>query len=80
MSFITIETVVKLITFLSTVLALVYAFYYWRFQTWKKKNVPYLTPSFPGGNLGIIRQKVPLGEDITNVVRKAKAKGKNIFE
>lgn len=58
----------------------IYAYFQWIYQHWKRRNIPYLEPKFPSGNKEPLYKAIPLGEDIYNVVEKAKKKGELILE
>ncbi|GJQ82911.1 Cyp6a9 [Trypoxylus dichotomus] len=63
------------ILFASCILCL-YLYVNWIFKYWERKNVPYLQPTFPAGNLEAPWWiKIGLHATITNIYREMKAKG-----
>lgn len=62
------------------ILTVIYAYFQWIYQTWKRKNVPYLQPKFPFGNRKPIFKAESIGEDVFNIVKQAQQKGKQMFE
>ncbi|CAH0549080.1 unnamed protein product [Brassicogethes aeneus] len=68
------------IDILSTLVAIaciLYTYFKWSFSYWKRKNVPYLEPSIPFGNLQspFDKSRVSLGSHISNLYRQAREKG-----
>lgn len=58
---------------------LLYMYFKWSFQVWKRKNVPYFEPDFPNGNRQSLHKAVPIAVDVFRLTQKAKAKGKNYY-
>lgn len=58
----------------TALLAVSFAYFKWTYQYWKKKNVPYFEPKIPFGNLSN-PFRVPLGDAIAEIYKKAKEKG-----
>lgn len=54
----------------------VYTYFQWMFQFWKRKNVPYFEPKFPFGNRYYSKKDSSITEDISECVEKAKRRGK----
>lgn len=61
-----------LLTVLLTLLAGVYIFYRVKFQYWKKRNVKYLKPKFPTGNMGLANIKETLTETYHRLYNESK--------
>lgn len=76
MSIFTGSVLADIIGVLLSILFVIYIYFIWSFQTWRRKNVPYFDPNFPNGNRIPISKGVPFGEDIFNLGLKAKKKGK----
>jgi len=51
MGFLSDSLLLELGTLLTFILAVVYIYFKWSFTYWKKRNVPYIEPIFPFGNL-----------------------------
>lgn len=66
-----------LLGLLTAIVAVGYAYALWKFQYWKNRNVPYLEPVVPWGNLDspFNRTKSP-GEEMVDFYNQAKSKGK----
>lgn len=57
-----------------------YTWFQWSYQYWKRRNVPYLEPSFPFGNINPpLNSKELIGEEIARLCRQAKANGKKVI-
>lgn len=69
---------IDLLGFLVAIFTVIYAYFQWIYQTWKRKNIPYFEPSFPLGNKQPLSKGVPLGDDVFNTVAKAKKQGKSL--
>lgn len=59
---------------LAALLAVAYAYFKWRYQYWKKRNVPHFEPKIPFGSFANPFSK-SLGEEVTNLYTKAKERG-----
>ena len=58
-------------TLLTFILAVVYVYFKWSFTYWKKRNVPYIEPIFPFGNLlGLLLARKPIADLFTDVYNK----------
>lgn len=75
MSLFTGLILLDLIGFIVAIFAVIYAYFIWAFQSWKRKNIPNLEPHFPFGNSQPLGKAVHLGEDIYNIVNRAKEQG-----
>lgn len=65
-----------LLAVLLALLIVVYTWFKWSFQYWKKRNVPNLEPRFPYGNTEPpARRTVDFGTNIHEICNKAKEKG-----
>lgn len=53
----------------------VYAYFQWNYQYWKRRNVPYLKPTFPFGNRNVFGKPQSLEQDTFNLTKEAKARG-----
>lgn len=53
---------------------IVYAYFKWSFQFWKRKGVPYFEPTFPFGNRQPFKQ-ISVGEEFFKACTKAREKG-----
>ena len=60
MSFLTIIGVI--LSILLLVLTTVYVYYLRQFQYWKRRNVKFIKPTFPGGNMGTAQVTETMGE------------------
>ncbi|RZB40869.1 p450 domain containing protein [Asbolus verrucosus] len=59
-----------------TVEVVVVCYYKWAYQYWRRKNVPYLTPTVPFGNMGnAVKGKEHLGITIKRIYDEMKANG-----
>lgn len=58
----------------TALLAVVYAYFKWSYQYWKRKNVPYFEGKIPFGSLGN-PFTIHMDESLTQMYNKAKAKG-----
>lgn len=61
----------QLLTILLGVLLVLFIYFKWCYQFWKKRNVPFLEPSVPIGNFGSL-----LGDVFTKFYNQVKVKGK----
>lgn len=65
------------------VVALATVYLYMRFVTfgyWKRRNIPFLEPSFPFGNISdLMRQKVGIGEMVQQIYNESRDKVVGIF-
>lgn len=59
---------------LTILISLIYFYFKWSFQFWKRKGVPQLNPFFPFGNRNF-HLSVSFGEDIYNICEEARQKG-----
>ncbi|KAJ8933324.1 hypothetical protein NQ318_020827 [Aromia moschata] len=60
----------------TALLAVVYAYFQWNYQYWKRKGVVYLEPSFPFGHFeNPLRRTMSIGDNITQVYNKVKENG-----
>ncbi|KRT86689.1 cytochrome P450, partial [Oryctes borbonicus] len=63
------------VLFVSSFICL-YIYAKWAFKYWERKNVPYLTPTFPGGNLELPWAiKKGIHETMADIYREIKGKG-----
>uniref|UniRef100_V5GTA8 Putative cytochrome P450 6a14 n=1 Tax=Anoplophora glabripennis TaxID=217634 RepID=V5GTA8_ANOGL len=63
---------------ISTLLAVGYAYIKWKYSYWSRKNIPYIEPSFPFGNLPnpfFGGNPESFGDRTTQLYKEAKAKG-----
>nr|WET52726.1 cytochrome P450 [Phaedon brassicae] len=61
---------------LLTLLVLLIAYYKWSFLYWKKRNIPYIEPTIPFGNLmNMVTRKISRIEELTLLYNNLKAKG-----
>ncbi|KAJ8913631.1 hypothetical protein NQ315_007348 [Exocentrus adspersus] len=66
----------NLVAVVVTTIAIVYAFFIWSFQYWKRRGLPHLEPSIPFGNLpNPITSKTSFGENAKMLYQQAKARG-----
>jgi cytochrome P450 family 6 len=64
------------ISLVVTVLVVTIAFWKWKYQYWKRRNVPYLEPRIPFGNLtDVIRGKKFIGITLKNIYEEMKRRG-----
>lgn len=68
------ETIQAFVGFLVATLSIIYIYFKWSHQYWKRKNVPYFQPSIPLGNIPNV-----LGDAVTLFYKEAKAKGIKIY-
>ncbi|KAJ8913650.1 hypothetical protein NQ315_007367 [Exocentrus adspersus] len=75
--FITSSFLTNVVAVLVTTIAIVYAFFIWSFQYWKRKGVPYLEPkSIPFGNVpNPLTSKMSFGENARQLYQEAKTRG-----
>lgn len=71
-----IEVSIALVVIVISVFTIVYAYFQWNYQYWKRKNLPHFEPRFPWGNLDVFNTDQPPGHDVVNLVEKAYKKGK----
>lgn len=58
------------------IIAVGYAYCLWKFQYWKNRNVPYLEPVVPWGNLEKpFNNTMFIGDEVSNLYEEAKQKG-----
>ncbi|XP_023312781.1 cytochrome P450 6A1-like, partial [Anoplophora glabripennis] len=72
--FLQASTLWNLLGITTALLAVAYAYTKWCFQYWKKRNVPYIEPTIPFGNLGS-PLKENVDESMAQMYKKAKVKG-----
>ncbi|XP_068900865.1 probable cytochrome P450 6a14 [Tenebrio molitor] len=59
---------------------LVVAYYKYSFRYWKRRNVPYVTPTIPWGNYpNAIKRKIHYGQQIVNIYHQMKKQGHRYF-
>ncbi|KAG5882355.1 hypothetical protein JTB14_009881 [Gonioctena quinquepunctata] len=76
MVFITNDILLDISGILIALLAVLFVFCKRSFQYWEHRNIPYLKPSIPWGNLQAPhRRVVPISEDVQNLYNIGKAKG-----
>lgn len=75
MAVITGNVLFDLLGIIVAIFAVIYAYFQWNYQMWKRKNIPHFPASFPYGNRKPIHKEVPLGEDVYFIVRDAKEMG-----
>jgi cytochrome P450 family 6 len=64
------------ITVVVAVLVVTIAFWKWKYQYWKRRNVPYLEPRIPFGNLtDVIRGKKFIGITLKDIYEEMKTRG-----
>lgn len=67
---------VDLLGIIVAIFAVIYAYFQWNFQIWKRQNIPYFEPTFPSGNRQIfLSKKISVGDDVFNIVQRAKKQG-----
>lgn len=59
--------------------AVIYTFFQWNYQTWRRKSIPYFKPKFPYGNLPSKGKQKSDSETMFDVVEKAKEQGKQFI-
>ncbi|KAJ8913648.1 hypothetical protein NQ315_007365, partial [Exocentrus adspersus] len=65
-----------LLGLVTTVTAMIYAYYVWSFQYWKTMNVPHLEPVIPWGNFENPGNRTKsIGDLLRDIYQQAKAKG-----
>ncbi|KAJ8913637.1 hypothetical protein NQ315_007354 [Exocentrus adspersus] len=74
MAFYTGSFLFDLLAVATALLAVTYAYFKWKYQYWKWRNVPYIEPTIPFGNIGN-PFRTPLGEEMARVYKMAKARG-----
>ena len=83
MGFLSDSLLLEVGTLLTFILAVVYIYFKWSFTYWKKRNVPYIEPTFPFGNfIDIVLTRKPIGDifaDIYNNFEGHKFGGMYIF-
>ena len=71
MGFLSDSLLLEVGTLLTSTVAVVYIYFKWSFTYWKKRNVPYIKPKFPFGNLlDVIFTRKTLGDIIEDVYNK----------
>lgn len=71
MSIFTESLLVDLVGIVIAIIAVLYAYIEWNYQTWKRKNIPYIKPKLSFS----IKQEVPIGDVVANIVNQAKERG-----
>lgn len=74
MTFFTGNYLIDIVAVIASICAAIYAYSYWNYQMWQRKGVPNFEPRFPFGNIQKVHS-VTIGDDITNIARKAKEEG-----
>lgn len=75
MAIFTGNILIDVVAVLLAIFAVIYANFMWNYQYWKRKNIPYLKPRFPYGNMQVPFQGISLGDDISNIANQAKKRG-----
>jgi cytochrome P450 family 6 len=71
MGFLSDSLLLEVGTLLTFILALVYIYFKWSFTYWKKRNVPYIEPKFPFGNLlDVFLTRKTFGEIVADIYNK----------
>ena len=71
MGFLSDSLLLEVGTLLTSTVAVVYIYFKWSITYWKKRNVPYIKPKFPFGNLlDVIFTRKTLGDIIEDVYNK----------
>jgi len=71
MGFLSDSLLLEVGTLLTCILAVVYIYFKWSFTYWKKRNVPYIEPIFPFGNLlEILFPRKTFGDMIADIYNK----------
>ncbi|KAJ8933325.1 hypothetical protein NQ318_020828 [Aromia moschata] len=66
----------KLFAVITALLAVVYAYFQWNYQYWKRRGVVCLEPSFPFGHFeNPLRRTMSIGDNITQIYKKVKEHG-----
>ncbi|KAJ8913651.1 hypothetical protein NQ315_007368 [Exocentrus adspersus] len=61
---------------LATVTAIIYAYFKWTYQYWKRRGLPYFEPSIPFGNMpNPVTSRISLAENVRRLYEHAKSKG-----
>lgn len=69
------ETMVyEIVGIIVALIAVIYAYFKWIYQYWRRKGVPYLEPQFPIGNRHIYKN-ISFGDDIRQSCLQAKKNG-----
>lgn len=77
MAFYSGSYLLDLVGLLTAIVAVGYAYALWKFQYWKNRNIPYLEPIVPWGNLDPpFNRTKSIGEEMVELYKKAKSKGK----
>lgn len=72
-------TLVNILAVVATIVAVGYAFIKWIYSYWQRRNIPYIEPSFPFGNLlnpYLTENAISFGDRVSQLYSEAKAKGK----
>ena len=71
MGFLSDSLLLEMGTLLTFILAVVYIYFKWSFTYWKKRNVPYIEPTFPFGNLlDILLGRKPIADILADIYNK----------
>lgn len=60
----------------AALMTIVYFYFQWTYRMWKRRNIHFLEPKFPRGNLYFHGKRESRGEDIYNIVEAAIQKGR----
>ncbi|XP_023310268.1 probable cytochrome P450 6a20, partial [Anoplophora glabripennis] len=64
------------LAFFVTLTVVVYAYFKWKYQYWKRKGIPYFVPKIPFGNIpNPLTSQLSIGEHIALLYKEAKARG-----
>ncbi|XP_023310269.1 cytochrome P450 6a2-like [Anoplophora glabripennis] len=64
------------LVFFVTLTVVVYAYFKWKYQYWKRKGLPYFVPKIPFGNFpNPLTSQLSMGEHIALLYKEAKARG-----
>jgi len=71
MGFLSESLLLEVGTLLTCILAVVYIYFKWSFTYWKKRNVPYIEPTFPFGNfIDMVLTRKPIGDVFADIYKK----------
>nr|WCC58079.1 cytochrome P450 [Pharsalia antennata] len=78
MTLITDSFLVDLVGLVTAIVAVVYAYFLWTFQYWKRRNIPYLEPVIPWGNLeNPTKRTMFIGDRFRYIYKEARLKGRD---